>query len=198
MCRIIHCVITIAFEIFILPDLERLAGWFRIMIIFISSGIGGNIVSAFFTPYQPEVGPSGALFGLMAALVMEVVQKWRILRDPVWDLFKLLLVILLLFIVGVLPYVDNYAHVAGFIFGLLSSAVFLPYIVMQKKTKMILIAVAAPTFVILFTLFFLLFYLVEDFDCSGCKYFSCVPFTDTFCQNLDTKLLPRQSDLVGL
>lgn len=193
----------------VLPYLETVAGWFRITIIFMLSGIGGNMVSAFFTPYQPEVGPSGALFGLMAALVMQVAQKWTMWKHPIWELVKLLIFISVLFLIGLLPYVDNFAHVAGFTFGLLLSAVFLPYIARKgvdtpeeietrKKTKKIFIVVSAPLFLVLFFLFFFLFYLHEDFHCTGCKYFSCIPFTDTFCLDLDTNLRPRQSDLEGL
>ena len=32
-----------------------MAGWLRIAIIYIFSGIGGNLLSAIITPYQPEV-----------------------------------------------------------------------------------------------------------------------------------------------
>lgn len=40
----------------ILRDLEKLAGWHRISIIFILSGITGNLASAIFLPYRAEVG----------------------------------------------------------------------------------------------------------------------------------------------
>lgn len=39
----------------ILRDLEKLAGWHRISIIFILSGITGNLASAIFLPYRAEV-----------------------------------------------------------------------------------------------------------------------------------------------
>ena len=35
--------------------MEKMAGWHRIAIIYIFSGIGGNLLSAIVTPYQPEV-----------------------------------------------------------------------------------------------------------------------------------------------
>lgn len=43
----------------ILRDLEKLAGWHRISIIFILSGITGNLASAIFLPYRAEVGTQG-------------------------------------------------------------------------------------------------------------------------------------------
>ena len=36
-------------------DLEKLAGWFRIAIIYIGSGIAGSLSSAIFLPYHVEV-----------------------------------------------------------------------------------------------------------------------------------------------
>jgi hypothetical protein len=177
--------------------MEKLSGWFRISIIFIFSGVGGNIISAFYTPYQPEVGPSGALFGLLATLVMQVFQKWNLLRQPLYDLGKLLLFIFLLFLIGFLPFVDNYAHFGGFVFGLLLSAIFLPYFFMEKTKRIWMIVGCSVVFVVLFVLFFVLFYTV-DLDCPGCKYFSCIPFTDTFCEGLDTKLSPSQKEVSGL
>ena len=49
----------------ILRDLEKLAGWVRISIIYILSGITGNLASALFLPYRAEVGPylhAGSVF----------------------------------------------------------------------------------------------------------------------------------------
>ncbi len=42
----------------ILRDLEKLAGWLRISIIYILSGITGNLASAIFLPYRAEVQES--------------------------------------------------------------------------------------------------------------------------------------------
>jgi len=39
----------------ILRDLEKLAGWLRISIIYILSGVTGNLASALFLPYRAEV-----------------------------------------------------------------------------------------------------------------------------------------------
>jgi membrane associated rhomboid family serine protease len=63
---ILQLVITIFFNIFLLRDLEKLAGSLRIGIIFVGSGIVGNLGSAIFLPYQAEVGPLGSQFGILA------------------------------------------------------------------------------------------------------------------------------------
>jgi len=40
----------------VLRDMEKLAGWLRISIIYMMSGITGNLGSAIFLPYRAEVG----------------------------------------------------------------------------------------------------------------------------------------------
>lgn len=39
----------------VLRDLEKLAGWHRIAIIYLLSGVTGNLASAIFLPYRAEV-----------------------------------------------------------------------------------------------------------------------------------------------
>ncbi|XP_074778276.1 inactive rhomboid protein 2 isoform X3 [Athene noctua] len=51
---IIHCLVSVTFQMTVLRDLEKLAGWHRISIIFILSGITGNLASAIFLPYRAE------------------------------------------------------------------------------------------------------------------------------------------------
>ena len=53
--RIIHLVFTLTFHFFVLRHVEKYLGWLRTALIYLGSGIGGNIVSAVFVPYNPEV-----------------------------------------------------------------------------------------------------------------------------------------------
>lgn len=52
---IIPLVITVAFQHIFLTDLERLLGPIRTAILYIGSGVAGNLISAIFLPYKPEV-----------------------------------------------------------------------------------------------------------------------------------------------
>lgn len=56
LASVVHCFVSVVFQMTILRDLEKLAGWHRIAIIFILSGITGNLASALFLPYRAEVG----------------------------------------------------------------------------------------------------------------------------------------------
>ena len=55
---ILHLAITIAFQHIFLSDLERLLGPLRTAIIYIVSGVAGNLTSSILVPYRPEVSDS--------------------------------------------------------------------------------------------------------------------------------------------
>ncbi|KAG6399295.1 hypothetical protein SASPL_140771 [Salvia splendens] len=67
--------------------------------------IGGSILSSLFIRNNISVGASGALFGLLGAMLPA--------------LFTLIVIIAINLAVGILPHVDNFAHIGGFLSGFL-------------------------------------------------------------------------------
>uniref|UniRef100_H2LKG2 Inactive rhomboid protein n=1 Tax=Oryzias latipes TaxID=8090 RepID=H2LKG2_ORYLA len=184
---ILHCLVSVVFQMTILRDLEKLAGWLRISIIYILSGITGNLASAIFLPYRAEVGPAGSQFGILACLFVELFQSWQILAEPWRAFIKLLCVVIFLFIFGLLPWIDNFAHISGFISGFFLSFAFLPYISfgrMDLYRKRCQIIVFLLVFVGLFSGLVVLFY-VYPIKCDWCEFLTCIPFTDKFCEKYD-------------
>ena len=58
-----------------------------------------------------NAGASGAVFGLLGVLYVELFQFWQIV-DRAWlELIKLTVFVVFLLAVGTLPYVDNMAHI---------------------------------------------------------------------------------------
>ncbi|XP_058536380.1 inactive rhomboid protein 1 isoform X3 [Ochotona princeps] len=176
----------------VLRDLEKLAGWHRIAIIYLLSGITGNLASAIFLPYRAEVGPAGSQFGILACLFVELFQSWQILARPWRAFFKLLAVVLFLFAFGLLPWIDNFAHISGFISGLFLSFAFLPYISFGKfdlYRKRCQIIIFQAVFLGLLAGLVVLFY-VYPVRCEWCEALTCIPFTDKFCEKyeLDAQL----------
>uniref|UniRef100_K7F469 Peptidase S54 rhomboid domain-containing protein n=2 Tax=Pelodiscus sinensis TaxID=13735 RepID=K7F469_PELSI len=171
----------------ILRDLEKLAGWHRISIIFLLSGITGNLASAIFLPYRAEVGPAGSQFGLLACLFVELFQSWQILEKP-WKAFlNLFGIVLFLFVCGLLPWIDNIAHIFGFLSGLLLSFAFLPYITfgtVDKYRKRVMIIVSLLVFVGLFASLVVWLY-VYPINWHWIEYLTCLPFTSKFCEKYD-------------
>lgn len=184
---LLHCVVTVVFQMTILRDLEKLAGWVRISIIYIFSGITGNLASALFLPYRAEVGPAGSQFGLLACLFVELFQGWQMLERP-WKAFvKLLGIVLFLFLCGLLPWIDNIAHIFGFLGGLLLSFAFLPYITFgtfDKYRKRILIGVSLLAYGGLFSSLIVWFY-IHPINWHWLEHLTCLPFTNKFCEKYD-------------
>uniref|UniRef100_A0A8C8SW13 Inactive rhomboid protein n=1 Tax=Pelusios castaneus TaxID=367368 RepID=A0A8C8SW13_9SAUR len=184
---IVHCLVSVIFQMTVLRDLEKLAGWHRISIIFILSGITGNLASAIFLPYRAEVGPAGSQFGLLACLFVELFQSWQILEKP-WKAFlNLFGIVLFLFVCGLLPWIDNIAHIFGFLSGLLLSFAFLPYITFgtgDKYRKRAMIMVSLLVFVGLFASLVVWLY-VYPINWHWIEYLTCLPFTSKFCEKYD-------------
>nr|CAD7424491.1 unnamed protein product [Timema monikensis] len=187
---IFQLAITLVIQYFLMRDLEKLTGSLRIMIIYMGSGVAGNLASAIFVPYRADVGPSGAQFGLLACLIVEVLNAWMMLKQPEQALLKLIGITLVLFLFGMLPWVDNYAHLFGFIFGFLLSYALMPFVSFgdyDRQKKVCLVWVCLLSSLFLFTALVVLFYIIPVYDCEVCSYFNCVPLTTDFCasQNIN-------------
>lgn len=55
---IVQLMITVLIQYFLMRDLEKLTGSVRIGIIYIGSGVAGNLASAIFVPYRADVSIS--------------------------------------------------------------------------------------------------------------------------------------------
>lgn len=120
------------------------------------------------------------------------------LKHPNQALCKLLSITLFLFVIGLMPWVDNYAHLFGFVFGFLLSYALLPFITFgpyDRQKKVVLIWVCLLSAAFLFSCLVLLFYIIPVYDCEVCSYFNCLPVTRDFCasQNINFK---REENLV--
>ncbi|XP_024862220.1 inactive rhomboid protein 1 isoform X2 [Kryptolebias marmoratus] len=184
---ILHCLVSVLFQMTVLRDLEKLAGWLRISIIYMLSGITGNLASAIFLPYRAEVGPAGSQFGILSCLFVELFQSWWILERP-WRAFaKLSTISVFFFSFGLLPWIDNFAHVCGFVSGFFLSFAFLPYISFGHSDmyrKRLQICGFLLIFLGLLSTLAVLFY-VYPVKCDWCEYLTCIPITDKFCEKYD-------------
>ncbi|KAK4293054.1 hypothetical protein Pmani_034216 [Petrolisthes manimaculis] len=187
---VLHLVITVLLQYFLMRDMEKLAGPVRIGVIYIVSGIAGNLASAIFVPYRAEVGPSGSQFGLLACVFVEFINSWQMILNPWRVLAKLVGWTLAFFLVGLLPWVDNYAHIFGFIFGFLLSYALLPFVSFgpyDRRRKVLLIWVCLVAVAVMLTALIILFYVTPIYECKICEYLNCIPLTRDFCaeQNIN-------------
>ena len=166
--------------------LERLIGTPRMIVLYMLSGIGGNIFSALMATRNVSVGASSALFGFYGMLLVDLIQNWPLLATPKRDLFFLLLNLVLSLAVGVLPFVDNYAHIGGFVIGVFAGLIFMPKIYYSKRDragKILLIIISIPILLgLLFGGIFLFYFGGTPTDvCPWCVYLDCIPPDSQWC-----------------
>ncbi|CAL9223077.1 unnamed protein product, partial [Arabidopsis halleri] len=89
------------------------------------SGFGGSLLSSLFNRAGISVGASGALFGLLGAMLSELLTNWTIYANKFVALLTLIFIIAANLGVGILPHVDNFAHLGGFTSGFLLGFIFL-------------------------------------------------------------------------
>ena len=97
---------------------------------------------------------------------------------------------------GTLPYIDNFSQIGGFIFGVLSSFIFVPYINVGKwdrAKKLCLILTAVPITLVLYLFGFVAFFNLPnpEFCSPYCGYINCIPYTSTFCEDFITTVLSQ-------
>lgn len=107
-------------------NLEAVTGKIRFILIYMFSGIGGNLLSLFLNRnsgvYVVSAGASGAVFGLMGALLFAAIRN----RGHVGRVSRrglLFMVALSLYFGLSSSGVDNAAHIGGLICGFLLEAV---------------------------------------------------------------------------
>eukprot|EP00897_Mesotaenium_endlicherianum_P000926 jgi/Mesen1/10834/ME000093S10355 len=105
--------------------LEKEFGAFKIAVVYLISGIGGSLLSALFLGSQISVGASGALFGLIGATLSELLVNWSLYAQRAAALMTLLFLIAINLVFGLMPYVDNFAHLGGLATGFLMGATLL-------------------------------------------------------------------------
>lgn len=199
---VIHLIANMLSLVFIGIRLEQQFGFVRVGAIYLLSGIGGSILSCLFIQRSISVGASGALFGLLGAMLSELLTNWTIYSNKVAALFTLVVIILINLALGILPHVDNFAHIGGFISGFLLGFVLLfrpqfGYLESRRlpsgarlKSKYavyqyVLVLVALILLIIGFTVGLVMLFRGENGNdhCSWCHYLSCVPTSKWSCNN---------------
>ncbi|CAL5199802.1 unnamed protein product [Lathyrus oleraceus] len=119
---VVHLLANMFSLLFIGVRLENEFGFLKIGLLYLFSGFGGSLLSILHlgngvVPNTISVGASGALFGLLGAMLSELLTNWTIYLNKCAALTSLLLIIGLNLAVGFLPHVDNSAHIGGFLAG---------------------------------------------------------------------------------
>jgi membrane associated rhomboid family serine protease len=112
----------IAFNMYVLfllgPTLERILGHTRFLILYVVAALGGSVASYWFSDINTvSVGASGAIFGLMGALIVAG-------RRLKYDIKQVLILLVINIVIGFIsPSVDWRAHLGGLVAGAVIAAI---------------------------------------------------------------------------
>lgn len=214
---IIHYFINMLALWFVGTAIEMNHGSVATMIVFIIPAVGGTILSAIFLPQYITVGASGGIFGLIGACLSDIIVNWKLLfsdhvtengrkHNHIMVIVFLLLDIVLNSIIGLTPYVDNFTHLGGMLFGFLcgistmerlSTLFFGMDDGCLGQTKHLIVrffGLIVSVITLAVALIILLEGDGETNPCPSCTWLSCVPFppwageTDKwwYCDNCGT------------
>ncbi|KAH8846796.1 hypothetical protein MCOR27_005259 [Pyricularia oryzae] len=116
---LIHIGFNMLLQLTLGREMEQAIGSIRFFLVYMSAGIfgfvlGGNYAGA----GTPSTGASGSLFGVIALTLIDLLYSWKDRKNPVKDLLFIFLDIAISFVLGLLPGLDNFSHIGGFLMGL--------------------------------------------------------------------------------
>ena len=128
----LHIIFNLLLQVTMGSSIEQNIGIIKYAIIYISSGIGGFLLGANFTPQGiASTGALGALFGIVATNIILFIytgkKNTNMYGTKHYALFICIMIgeIVISLVLGLLPGLDNFSHIGGFAMGILSSIVVL-------------------------------------------------------------------------
>lgn len=119
----IHLLVN-CYSLYVLGQLvERIYGPRKFAIIYFGAGILGNILSMIFSsPYSYGVGASGAIFGLLGAVLYFGIENPKVFKKYFGA--NVIVTVIINGIIGAtIPNIDSFAHLGGLIGGFLVSGI---------------------------------------------------------------------------
>ncbi|ANB15386.1 hypothetical protein AWJ20_3013 [Sugiyamaella lignohabitans] len=122
----VHIGFNLLLQLKLGTELEREIGIVRFFIVYFASGIAGFVLGGNFTPDGiASTGASGSLFGVIAIDLLDLLFNWQLYASPKRNLAIHIGEIIVSFVLGLLPGLDNFSHIGGFCMGILTGTAIL-------------------------------------------------------------------------
>ncbi|KAK5122069.1 hypothetical protein LTR85_004315 [Meristemomyces frigidus] len=116
---IVHIGFNLLLQITLGRDVEKLIGSIRFAVVYFAAGIFGFVLGGNFAANGiASCGCSGSLFGILAITLLDLLYTWKQRPGPIKDLCFILVDVIIAFVLGLLPGLDNFSHIGGFLMGL--------------------------------------------------------------------------------
>lgn len=166
-------------------DYERQFGALKVGVVYFVAGIFSTMTSTILSPSMLSLGASGAMFGFIGACWSDFIQNYNMIAHRVSFFSGLFVSTLLSLCLGLLPWLDTFAHFGGFYIGFfLGLCVFVtPRIHRDGSIKpklpyqKVLMGVGAVISLVSIVLTY--YFMSQAYDiaqvCPWCQYLSCIP-----------------------
>lgn len=116
---LIHIGFNMLLQMTLGKEMEMAIGPIRFFLVYMCSGIFGFVLGGNFAGSGiASTGASGALFGVIALNLLDLLYTWAERRSPWKDFAFIMLDCVISFGLGLLPGLDNFSHIGGFVMGL--------------------------------------------------------------------------------
>lgn len=116
---IIHIGFNMLLQMTLAREMEISIGPLRFFLVYMASGIFGFVLGGNFAATGiASTGASGALFGIIALNLLDLLYTWGERKSPWKDFAFIMLDVVISFVLGLLPGLDNFSHIGGFFMGL--------------------------------------------------------------------------------
>lgn len=116
---VIHITFNMLLQLTLGREIELAIGPIRFFLVYMASGIFGFILGGNYAATGiASTGASGALFGILALTFLDLLYTWSTRANPWRDLAFIGLDVGISFVLGLLPGLDNFSHIGGFLMGL--------------------------------------------------------------------------------
>ncbi|CAK8576068.1 unnamed protein product [Lathyrus sativus] len=105
--------------------MEKKFGFVRIGLVYVISGLGGNLLCVLFLQSIIYVGASGAILGLLGGMLLELLTNWKVDTHKFVKMVIITVTITIYLVLGTFSYGDNFNHIGGFTSGFLLGFVIL-------------------------------------------------------------------------
>ena len=116
---LIHIGFNMLLQLTMGKEMEQAIGSIRFALVYFSSGIFGFVLGGNFAAKAiASTGASGCLFGVLALNLLDLIYHWQQRPHPIRELMWIMADVLISFVLGLLPGLDNFSHIGGFLMGL--------------------------------------------------------------------------------
>ncbi|KDQ20684.1 hypothetical protein BOTBODRAFT_26699 [Botryobasidium botryosum FD-172 SS1] len=177
---LIHALLNLLGLLTVSAQVEREMGSGAFLVVYAAAGIFGNVFGGNFSLVgTPSTGASGAIFGTVAVQWVDLLSHWQFEEHPARKLITLIIELIIGVALGYIPGIDNFAHLGGFLMGILTATTFYPVISRTELHKRVMWGFRVLAILLVFILFVILiqnFYANNPYAaCGWCRYLSCIP-----------------------